>query len=1769
MEYVFMLRDVFLVILACLQQWLKGHFSLVFAAESSRSFVSVPPPAPDPLVPDVSSIYDQPLPARLVFRAYLLEWLFIIRDATLIPVLPPVFLPTPEPDLPVGRRRLRCRPSFFHLQLAVLLCSIIPVSGSPTSANLLVVSCLPWFWCWLLRSSALLISGWILTTAANGTAHLLSGSLVCGVLRCALWYTLFPPRLSRRHAWSIRVVLSLLYVLWNCFWNCFSYSWWSIIQWSLLLFAWSITRLYNRPSVAPASPSTRFRVPSWPEFTIDYIIDPTSQWFTLPRGVDASTDFDLDVVDMAADCPFTSYFDDTLDDYAFGIQELGTVLFGLSDAGYDFEVHVSTTSRVSSGSWRWRRTCMRRWKRRQRPKSSHSSPLTPTQPTFDQRVHRFVASFNPAFAIRPFLPSCWRPSNPTVSVHLHDHTPVLNSVLSGLGSLLARLTVIQFFARLARCILCCALVTPVLTWCLTFKPVKRVASFCGAVMVLNVKLPTECPLVVDTGASVCVTPHRRDFKPGTYKASDMKLRDLSGVNGVRGEGIIQWPVRTSDGATVLVEVPGFHVETAGVRLLSPQVLHTTLPGSGYSMTDKVSAITLPDDRVLPAPISSSNLPELSLSTDPVVVDSTFGIRAFTFDSALASEWDVHLNVCDKSNKNLTSSERELLLWHHRLSHFHIEGVQSLLRDSKWLRVHEDPKSALHQGPILPSKHQRTCSTSRDLKCAACLMAKSQRRTPSSSRTKASSSGEKSLKTSHLSPGDCISCDHYVSPERGRNLDGFGKATASNGYTGGAIYVDHASGKIFHFPQTSLSASETLREKQTVERAASDLGFRVKAYHSDNGIFASTEFQEHCNSLGQKLSYSGVGAHHQNGVAERSIGTVCRLARANIIHLLLHWPDQCRIYLWPFAMNYAVWIYNRIPNPSLGGLSPDEFWSRSRSDHSDLRRAHVFGCPVYVLDPALQDGKSIPKWNARARMGVFVGYSHQHSSLVPLVLNPSTGYVSPQYHVIFDDKFASVASSQSSIDDLHITWSELFRTSRDFYLDPEEVESGDVIPPQLSADWNHPDTRVPEGARAPEGDSPSEGVSASDGTPASEGASAKRYPSRRTRNTNPIHLAIPIATALATWADPPAAYLNTTKSSPHSLGEPVTLRPQAKVSHASLAESTLLHSPWEEVATAFSVGFSSSSLASSWELEHGTSVCEPHAYKVSSLFEPDLSPLDSATDCIVDHAHPHVFSVKANANSEDNPTYDEAMRGPYAKEYTDAAATELHTLQNDLDCWELVEREDWMNVLPSTWAFKCKRYPDGRVKKFKARFCARGDRQKEGVDYFDTWSPVVSWTTVRCMLILSILLDLKTVQADITAAFVHAELPPEEEVYIHQPRGFIAPGTSTKTHVLKLKRALYGLKQAPRHFFKYLSSHLEKHRLVQSRFDPCLFIGKEVIVIVYMDDLLIYSKTRDPIVNLIEKLQHDGIKLREEGEAEGFLGVDIKRDPNGSSTGITLTQTGLISRIITALGMDSVYTTKKDTPAEASPLPKDVDGEPADPTFPYASIIGMLLYLSGHSRPDIAFAVHQCARYTFKPTKRHVAALKRIGRYLKGTKSKGLILNPSKHLHVDCYPDADFAGLYGHEDKQDPHCVRSRTGYVILLANCPILWKSKLQTEIALSTMEAEYVALSQSCKDLFPLLDQIMELANAVHLSVDEMSKMHIKIHEDNVGALTLGKLEPKRMTPRSKHYAIKYHWFREQIGPRNIQLEKVASSEQLGDIFTKGLSAHPFSYLRSKLMGW
>ena len=317
-----------------------------------------------------------------------------------------------------------------------------------------------------------------------------------------------------------------------------------------------------------------------------------------------------------------------------------------------------------------------------------------------------------------------------------------------------------------------------------------------------------------------------------------------------------------------------------------------------------------------------------------------------------------------------------------------------------------------------------------------------------------------------------------------------------------------------------------------------------------------------------------------------------------------------------------------------------------------------------------------------------------------------------------------------------------------------------------------------------------------------------------------------------------------------------------------------------------------------------------------------------------------------------------------------------------------------------------------------------------------------------------------------------------------------------------------------------------------------------------------------------KLRQAEVDLEEESDAAGFLGVDLVRLPDGR---IHMKQPGLIKRVISALGFAESETTTKKTPAESKPLTKDEDGEPAQESFSYASVVGMLLYLSGHTRPDLSYSVSQVARFMFAPKRSHELALKRIGRYLVGTADKGIILNPKNatSLNIDAYPDADFAGLYGHENVTDPVCVRSRTGYIIAVANCPVVVYSSLQTETALSTMQAEIYAMAQCCKALFPLIMVVKELSGAAGLPPGGPPKMCITLHEDNTGALILAKTIPPQFTPRSKFYALKTIWMREQLVELGINVVKIDTKLQWGDICTKMPPVVIFEFLRELIMGW
>ena len=235
-----------------------------------------------------------------------------------------------------------------------------------------------------------------------------------------------------------------------------------------------------------------------------------------------------------------------------------------------------------------------------------------------------------------------------------------------------------------------------------------------------------------------------------------------------------------------------------------------------------------------------------------------------------------------------------------------------------------------------------------------------------------------LKEGHLSPGQVVSLDQYECTIRGRLPHTRGREKLHERYCGGTIGVDHASGKIFLSHQVSLRAhDDTVRSKLQWEQDAHLHGIKILQYHSDNGVFKSNEFKTSLQLHNQSLTFSGSGAHHQNGVAERGIRTVCDIARTCLLHAALHWPDCVDESLWPFAMDYAMHIYNNTPQITTG-LTPNEIFYSVRNDTSKLlTRLHVWGCPSYVLDPTLQDGKKIPKWKPRSRQGQFLGISRVH------------------------------------------------------------------------------------------------------------------------------------------------------------------------------------------------------------------------------------------------------------------------------------------------------------------------------------------------------------------------------------------------------------------------------------------------------------------------------------------------------------------------------------------------------------------------------------------------------------------------------------------------------------------------------------------------------------------------------------------------------------------------------------------------------------------------
>ncbi|WVZ14797.1 hypothetical protein V8G54_012363 [Vigna mungo] len=481
---------------------------------------------------------------------------------------------------------------------------------------------------------------------------------------------------------------------------------------------------------------------------------------------------------------------------------------------------------------------------------------------------------------------------------------------------------------------------------------------------------------------------------------------------------------------------------------------------------------------------------------------------------------------------------------------------------------------------------------------------------------------------------------------------------------------------------------------------------------------------------------------------------------------------------------------------------------------------------------------------------------------------------------------------------------------------------------------------------------------------------------------------------------------------------------------------------------------------------------------------------------------------------ESENYEEACQMTDASKWELAMKDEMKSLMSN-QTWELVELPVGKKALHNKWVYRVKEDHDGS-KRYKARLVVKGFQQKEGVDYIEIFAPVVKLNTIRSVLSIVASEGLYLEQLDVKTAFLHGDL--DEEIYMHQPEGFLEE--RKKNMVCRLKKSLYGLKQAPRQWYKKFESFMHKEGFQKCNADHCCFFKRYkssyIILLLYVDDMLIRS---------LKKQLSKEFDMKDLGPAKRILGMQITRDKQKCI--LHLSQAEYINRVLQRFNM-------RDAKAVSTPLashfhlskeqsPQTEKEKESMDEIPYASAIGSLMY---------AMVLGVVSRFMSNPGKAHWEAVKWILRYLRGTIEKCLYFSKGE-LKVQGYVDANFRGEVDHR--------RSTTGYIFTVGTTTVSWMSQVQKIVALSTTEAEYVAVTEASKELIWLQGLLTKLGFIQEMSV---------LHSDSQSAIHLAK--NSAFHSRTKHIDVRYHFIRTLLEDGALTLRKILRSKNPADMLTK-----------------
>jgi hypothetical protein len=552
-------------------------------------------------------------------------------------------------------------------------------------------------------------------------------------------------------------------------------------------------------------------------------------------------------------------------------------------------------------------------------------------------------------------------------------------------------------------------------------------------------------------------------------------------------------------------------------------------------------------------------------------------------------------------------------------------------------------------------------------------------------------------------------------------------------------------------------------------------------------------------------------------------------------------------------------------------------------------------------------------------------------------------------------------------------------------------------------------------------------------------------------------------------------------------------------------------------------------------------------------EEEAEEADAELGDLESEWHEYAYSAVTRGSDEDHPDYKETLERWDSDEWAKARDIEMTSLHR-MGTFDLVERPKGARLLDSRWVHAVKRDADGEVTRYRARLVLRGFAQRYGVDFSEVFAHVLRSDTLRVLLALATIHDWDVHTLDVVGAFLNGRV--EEEIYMKQVPGY-EDGTNK---VLRLIGSLYGLKQAPRIWNETFRKEVVKVGYIQAKSDPSLFTritDTEVsILAVYVDDIAVFTdKNRMPKV---KKELMSLFEMRDMGEIRHFLGYRITRDRRKKTT--RLTQDTYIRTLVERAGLSEANATK--LPMTAGTQYQRYEGPRID--FPYATHIGGLLYASLGTRPDIAYAVQHLSQFSSNPGPEHIAGVKSLLRYLKGTVDCGITYSGAGHTVAEIvgFSDADWGANILDR--------KSISGQVFMLAGGAVTWTSKKQPTIALSSLEAEYLALSLCTRQaiwIIQLLDDVAQHPTPyLHQPpLGRPDKRPFTILCDNAAAVALA--HDPQYHGRSKHIDVRHHFLRRLVATGVVHIEKVSGEDNLADALTKALPGARFASLTRQVM--